>query len=211
MKDLFSDRFQMLKRAKARWGLLNCSWLCQNAQHCTAVLWAQLFSSFFFLAAVGAPASNGLLHCFAQLPGGVGYAATTAVSSGWSWGAGCQNLCVNLCILLNVKWFKCQQMHAFNSPPHSRLMCCLALFCGVLSYVSFCCMLPLFHPYFVLDCRCNRPPLYVLSIVLTPNGVCLHSHFFGVFVYCGVSEHCPGFRASNSSKPLGAILSFHIL
>ena len=47
MKDLFSDRFQMLKRAKARWGLLNCSWLCQNAQHCTAVLWAQLFSSFF--------------------------------------------------------------------------------------------------------------------------------------------------------------------
>ena len=106
MKDLFSDRFQMLKRAKARWGLLNCSWLCQNAQHCTVVLWAQLFSSFF-LAAVGAPASNGLLHCFAQLPGGVGYAATTAVSSGWSWGAGCQNLCVNLCILLNVKWFKC--------------------------------------------------------------------------------------------------------
>jgi hypothetical protein len=68
MKDLFSDRFQMLKRAKARWGLLNCSWLCQNAQHCTAVLWAQLFS-FFFLAAVGAPASNGLyiaLHSFLE-------------------------------------------------------------------------------------------------------------------------------------------------
>ena len=145
----------MLKRAKARWGLLNCSWLCQNAQHCTTKHGRSCFL-LFFLAAVGAPASNGLLHCIAQLSGGVVAAngfdgrLFRSVMRGHArsrYGLqGSQNLCVNLCILLNVK---CQQMHAFNifnSLPHSRLMCCLALFCGVLPYVSFRCMLPLQSP-----------------------------------------------------------------
>ena len=67
MRDLFSDSFQMLDNNCKAW--LRLAELQLSDSKMQNQSWAQSFVCFS--GTEGAPASNGLLHCFAQHPGGV--------------------------------------------------------------------------------------------------------------------------------------------